>query len=417
MDETALRTADEAYKAGDWRTAAREYLLAAGTGGPGSGLAFAKAGNALVRLGRHSDAVMAYTRALEDPQLKNRAGILCNLGTAQAAAGDHEAALVSFRSALEDTSFSKRHKALQGIAGSLAALGRMDEACEAYRAAALDGSNPDPGKSLNSLGLCYLSQARYDEAAEAFKAAIEVDGYGGKGKAAANLGLCYAALGRPREALEAFDRATGEFGHTLGEDALTAYDSCKRAIAEPVRETVEGWRTGEMPPVYAGEDDEDDLSFFTRTEEDMKRADREARRAERAARREKQGFLVRVGSAAAIVAVVVGLLGFLWASGIGFPTQQMTVKGLLEAHRSGKPVDGYWVAVPSVDVDKEMSALPPSFTSYKIGAIDRSAKTSTVEVTVVLEQGAPLAYKVSLAREGVGWKVSGIANDWRSTGD
>ncbi|MCL4078950.1 tetratricopeptide repeat protein [Coriobacteriia bacterium Es71-Z0120] len=415
MDETALHAADEAYKAGDWRTAAREYLLAAGAGGPGTGVAFAKAGNALVKLGRHADAVMAYQRALDDPGLASRSAVLCNLGAAQAAADEHDAALVSFRAVLEDASYPKRYKALQGAAGSLAALSRFEEACEMYRAAALDASNPDPGKSLNSLGVCYLSQGRYDEAVEAFRAALGVDGYAGKGKAAANLGLALCGLGRSPEAIEAFERATGEFGHALNDEALAAYEACKRAVAQPKRETVEGWRTGEMPPVFA--DDDEDLSFFTRTEEEMKQADREARRAERAARRQQQGLLVRVGSVVAVAAVVVGLLGFLWASGIGFPTQQMTVKGLLEAHRAGKPVDGYWVAVPAVDVEKEMSALPPRFTSYKIGSVDRSAKTSTVEVTVVLEQGAPLAYKVSLAREGVGWKVSGIANDWRSTGD
>jgi tetratricopeptide (TPR) repeat protein len=285
-----------------------------------------------------------------------------------------------------------------------------------YRAAALEAANPEPGKSLNNLGLCYSSQKRYDEAVEAFRAALDVDGYSGKGKAAANLGLALCALGRPAEAIEAFDRATGEYQHALGPQALEAYDACRRAVAEPVPETVEGWRTGEMPPVFV-EEDEEALAFFTRTEEDMKQVDREARRAERAARREQQGLFVRIGSLVAIAAVVVGLLGFLWVSGIGFPTQQMTVKGLLEAHRAGKPVDGYWVAVPSVDVEKEMSALPPRFRSYEIGAIDRSAKTSAIEVTIVLEQGAPLSYKVSLAREGVGWKVSGIANDWRSTGD
>lgn len=414
MEQTALRAAEEAYKAGDWRTAAREYLLAAGAGGPSSGVAFAKAGNALVKLGRHADAVMAYERALDDPQLASRAAVLCNLGATQAAMGEHEAALVSFRAALTEAADVKRYKAMHGAAASLAALGRFDEACEMYRAAALDTTNPDPGKSLNGLGACYLSQRRYDEAVEAFRAALGVDGYRWKGKAAANLGLALCALGREEEAVEAFDRATGEFGHVLDQEALAAYDACKPALEKPRPETVEGWRTGEMPPVSA-EEDAEELAFFTRTEEEMRQADREARRAERAARRQQQGLVVRIGSVIAILAVAVGLLGFIWASGIGFPTQQMTVKGLLEAHSAGRPVEGYWVAVPAVDVDKEMSALPPRFASYRIGAIERSAKTSTVEVTIVLEQGAPLAYRISLAREGVGWKVSGIANDWRST--
>ena len=63
-----------------------------------------------------------------------------------------------------------------------------------------------------------------------------------------------------------------------------------------------------------------------------------------------------------------------------------------------------------------MSSLPPKFTSYTIDGTQGAARKSTVTVTIVLEQGAPLTYTVSLLREGVGWKVNGITNDWRSTG-
>lgn len=127
-------------------------------------------------------------------------------------------------------------------------------------------------------------------------------------------------------------------------------------------------------------------------------------------------MFVVAGTWVAIVAIIVGALGFAWVSGLGYPTQSMTVRGLLEAHTAGKPVEPYWVAVPTADVDKEMSNLPPKVERYELGATERSAKTSSVEVTVILEQGAPLTYKISLAREGVGWKVNGITNEWRSTG-
>jgi hypothetical protein len=39
-----------------------------------------------------------------------------------------------------------------------------------------------------------------------------------------------------------------------------------------------------------------------------------------------------------------------------------------------------------------------------------------VTVTVNLEKGTPLHYRISLGREGVGWKVVGVDNDWGSTG-
>ena len=80
-----------------------------------------------------------------------------------------------------------------------------------------------------------------------------------------------------------------------------------------------------------------------------------------------------------------------------------------------QPVDGYWVAVPSADVDKEMAKLPP-VKEYEIAAIERSPGSLERDVTVTPENGAPLRYEITLAREGVGWKVTGIENDWRSTG-
>jgi hypothetical protein len=92
----------------------------------------------------------------------------------------------------------------------------------------------------------------------------------------------------------------------------------------------------------------------------------------------------------------------------------MTVNGMMEAYGAGEDVGAYWVAVPATDVDKAMSSLPPQWTSYELGAVERSARTSKVGVTVTLEQGGVVAYEVSLAREGVGWKVNGVTNSFNS---
>jgi len=53
---------------------------------------------------------------------------------------------------------------------------------------------------------------------------------------------------------------------------------------------------------------------------------------------------------------------------------------------------------------------------FQVGLIDRSARTSKVDITVTPENGAPLRYTVTVTREGVGWKVSGIENDWGTSG-
>jgi tetratricopeptide (TPR) repeat protein len=419
VDETRFEAAEAAAVAGDWRTAAREYLGAAGGGGAGTGEAFHKAGNALMRLKRFDDAAQVYSRALDDASYGNRGSLNANLGAALVSAGDFTRAMGAYEAALDDVDYESRYKALQGLGGALYEAGRIEDAGDAYRRAALDDANPQPGKALNNLGLCFVALGRPADAVEAYRAAIALEDYPGRGRAAANLGLAYMALGFMEDAARAFDRATGEFDYELTGSAAAAYGAAKEAAAG--REVVDGWSTGEMSPVAKIREPESDgdaeSAFFTRTDDDMKVEDRENRRVERVERRSQKSVWVVVSMWVAIAAVVVGVVAFAWLSGLGYPTQEMTVKGLLSAHRAGEAVESYWVAVPSADVAKEMSNLPPEFAAEPvIENIVRSAKTSTVDVTIVLDKGAPLTYKVSLLREGVGWKVNGVTNDWRSTG-
>ena len=55
-------------------------------------------------------------------------------------------------------------------------------------------------------------------------------------------------------------------------------------------------------------------------------------------------------------------------------------------------------------------------TSFTVDSVRRGSTTSTASVTVTPEGGAPLHYQISLQREGVGWKVTGIENDWEASG-
>ncbi len=414
MDKAQLDQAAAAYAAGDWRAAAREYLAAAGEGGPGTGEAFHLAGNSLMRLKRFDDAAAVYERALRDSEYPKTGPLNANLGAALCSAGMHQRALAAYQRALDDPHYESRYRALQGLAGAQYEVGLIEDAGDSYRRAALDDANPDPGKALNNLGLCFMALGRPADAVEAYRAALDLEGYSGRGRAAANMGLAYAALGQHASALKAFDRATGEFGYELTGAAAAAAVVSRAAVDSP--QVVEGWSTGEMPPVFNEPDAADDSVFFTRTDEDMRVADREIRKSERKERTSGKKPWVGIAVWAVGVLIVMGAIAFAWLGGFGFPTQSMTVRGLLDAHRGVEPVASYWVAVPSADVEREMSNLPPQFTSYSIGGIVRSAKTSTVDVTIVLDKGAPLTYRVSLVREGVGWKVNGVTNDWRSTG-
>ena len=58
----------------------------------------------------------------------------------------------------------------------------------------------------------------------------------------------------------------------------------------------------------------------------------------------------------------------------------------------------------------------PPVKSFTIGAEEQRATTSKVAITVTPQTGADLHYTITLSREGVGWKVSAVDNDWSSTG-
>jgi tetratricopeptide (TPR) repeat protein len=366
--------------------------------------------------------------------------------------GDYPSAVKEYEAALEEPDYAAQYKALQGMAGALVEMGRYEDAALAYRQAALDGDNPDPGKALNNLGLCFMALDRPVDAIEAYKAALGFDSYSGAGKATANLGIAFAALGQNEEAIKAFEKATQFHGYSLSPQAVEAFNAAREA-AEPQRETVEGWSTGEMPPVMPAESEEDGWStgdlrtlnestpepespilapvvaempeeesdehdeseFFTLTDSEMKERDKVARKEERSARRSEKNPWAIVAVIAAVVLLVIAAGATLYFLGFGYPTQSMTVSGMLDAHAQGQPAEDYWVAVPANDVGKEMAKLPP-VKEYEISDVQRARTTSSVTVIVTPDNGAPLRYDVALTREGVGWKVTGIENDWRSTG-
>jgi len=160
-------------------------------------------------------------------------------------------------------------------------------------------------------------------------------------------------------------------------------------------------------------DEEAVADFFSATEEELKQRDREARRQHRSENR--GGTWRSVLATVLIVVVVLGALAAAYYFGLGWPTQQQTVSGMLVAHGNGGSVEKYWVSVPTTDISKEMAKIPPQQT-FSIDGVSMHPKTSTVAITVTPKNGAPLHYVVTLQRQGVGWYVSGVDNDWRSTG-
>jgi tetratricopeptide (TPR) repeat protein len=444
VDERHLSAGETAYAAKEWQQAALEFMAAVhGSPAEGVGHALHMAGNALVKLGRYADAATVYRKAAGDTTYDKRGTVFSNLGAALVAAGKPEEAVDAYDAALADAAYATPYKALLGKAGALYGTGRFEDATRFYRQAAWADGNPDPGKALNNLGLSFMALGRPEDAVEAFRAALGVEDYASKGKASANLGLAYAAMGFFEESAREFETARDVYGHELTGPTLEAYESAlNKARVEQTGEivmpledlkiqTVEGWETGELvtTPVSAPspspeatgpidllpEDGEQATKrFFEITEGEMKVADREARKAERAAKRTPQGMALRVGLVLLAVLVVVGGLAGAFFLGYGYPTQEQTVTSLLNAYKSGGTYTDFWVAVPPTDVKQAMRALPAKFASFRIEGVDRTAQKSTVLVRVVLDSGSNLSYTVQLAREGVGWKVVGVANRWVS---
>jgi tetratricopeptide (TPR) repeat protein len=437
VDERHLSAAEAANAIQDWHHAAIEFMAAVhGDPAEGTGYALHQAGNALMKLRRYADAVTVYRKAACDATYEKRSSIQANLGTALATLGRHEEALAADDEALADPAYPTPYKVLAGRAAALYALGRYEEAASAFREAAWADGNPDPGKALNNLGMSFMALGKPEEAVEAFRAALGFDDYAAKGKASANLALAYSAMGFYDEAAHEFEAARDEHGYALEGETLLAYETAlaKGHGAEPevfdqaaedvAPETVDGWETGELlpagdrtseAPVLPDADDEATARFFSRTEEDMKVADREARKAERKANSNPKAIVLRIVAIVLAVLVVAGGVGGALYAGYGYPTQEQTVTGLMDAYRSGQPYSSYWVAVPPTDVQQAMRALPAKFASYRIEGVNRASTTSTAVVIIRLDSGSDLAYDVQLAREGVGWKVVGIKNRWSST--
>ena len=460
MDQNRFQEAQQAYDTGDYRAAAKAFLASAGRGPDGNGAAYHMAGNSLMRLRRHQDAVTVYGHALRDAVYEKRGAVWANLGGAYTAMGEYAEAAKSYQNAIAESDYTTPYKAYQGLAGALLERGHIEESAIAYRKAALDPDNPDPGKALVNLGLCFMALGRPSDAVDAYHAALGFDEYQGRGKALANLGQAYVALGEYDEAAKSFEKATQLHGHRLSAAAQEANATALSQLQPDEHEVIDGWLTGEIIPddlpvaqptgqwdtsemfattdlpmvqaqgvtaAASGSSEEtaahdalgfgDEASvvdFFSVTEEELKVRDREARRTERHER--GPGFIWRRLAFVAVGAfIVVGLLIGAYSMGFGWPTQSQSVAGMLGAVQTGAAVDGFWVAVPSKDISKEMAKIPP-VQSYTIDSVARSASTSTVAITVTPKTGAPLHYVITLSREGVGWKVTGVENDWRSTG-
>ncbi len=107
--------AKKEYDSGDFRSAAKGFLAAAGRETEGVGAAYHMAGNSLMRLRRYGDAVTVYGHALRDDLYDKRGSVRANLAAALVAQGDYALAIEEYQ---RRAGRARLHEALQGVPGS-----------------------------------------------------------------------------------------------------------------------------------------------------------------------------------------------------------------------------------------------------------------------------------------------------------
>lgn len=447
MDISTFNRAKAAYDAKDWETAA--LLFSTCTGGEGAGEAAHLRGNALMRLGRVQEAVSAYAQAAADTSYANRGAVYTNLGKAQAALGDYQGAVASLRRALEDTTYSGTYKTLLALGGAYSKLGDARNAGVAYRKAALEENNPDPAKALINLGVCFVQLRRPADAAEAYRTALDFSqDVNERNMIQSNLGQAYVASNRMPEAVAAFSAAVSN-GYHLLPPAQADYERAQAAVGQASGGArAQGGSTADLLASYgasAGTDGSgfdpldplgrsgevmpspDESGFFDITDEDIEAASRASRKAAKVGKPGSAGVVaakpkghvgvkVLVVVLAVIVAAAVACVA-LYMQGYGVPSQASTVDGLLTAVDDGADTSAYWAAGISAQAREQALEDVPASSAHEITGMDQSGQTSVALVRLTLEQGGELSYRVSLVREGIGWKVSDITAEHPSVTD
>ncbi|MCL2631873.1 MAG: hypothetical protein FWD45_02120, partial [Coriobacteriia bacterium] len=332
--------------------------------------------------------------------------------------------------------------------------GRIVEAGTAYRTAALDPNNPSPVKALMNLGASFSALDRPGDAVEAYLAILEFRVTGTTlNRTYERLGGAYFANGQYAEAAQAFYDAMLGGGYELTERSQAQLAQAKLALSTGftpvVRTQTNLSASGAMAAVNAaaasaaaGSDAASDYSaqledssslqaidhedgrnlaygtdqsaetevdFFTATDEELIEVSK------RQARKERKQRHVGLKVFLAILIVIVLAFGaaiVAFTQGYGWPTQQATINSFFDSHASGSEVSPYWISTALDDpvafnrILQSVAEVDSS--AVTIIAIDRYISESEALIGVRLPEGGMIHYRVTLVRDGIGWKISRI---------
>ncbi len=434
MNQQAYESGKLAYQNSDWLGAVNR-LGEAKQLGEVSGEVDHLRGNAYMKLGQFDAAADAYESALRDTSYGKRGALSCNRGRALLAAGRPQDAVRSLTVATTDSSYATPYKAYMALGTAYDQLGDARNAGIAYRAAAIDETNPAPSSALSKLGGCFMRMGRPVDAVEAYRTALDFSTpLESQNQVWSDLGLAYVAANRMPEAVDAFSHATADGTFVLSPEAQASFDAASKATAAIERrpsETEEflaaagysvsgdGYAAFSDPLDPNGESGElmpspEDTGFFSISEEDLVEQDMN----ERKARRKHKHTGLKVFIVILILLIAVAAVGiYAYTQGYGYPTQESVVESLFSAEDDGVDISQYTASSVSTEELEEMSDILPSGATIEVNGIDQDMTSSTVYLTATLSSGGDLDYTVTLARDGIGWKVTSVEVSYLSETD
>lgn len=404
------------------------------------GLIYHQLGNCLTKLKSYYEAIEAYTKAAADTAYDAVGTVNCNLGMAYAALRDWGNAVKHFEIAVSDRNYATPYKAYTGMGNALLKQGKSAEAGVAFREAALDESNPDPTKALLNLGVCFMALNRPADAVASYESALQFDMKPEtRNKMYASLGQAYVATGQMTEAVDAFEHALADKTYFLSDSASVDYQRAIAAVSQGNTENTQALPaladmsgldvlsdehvalplTNEQDPYvideqavsedyyfadqYAkkGDPTSNEDYFFNATDQELEQWSNGVVKLER--KRRSVGLKILL----AIIIIVLVLLGaglFLYMQGFGFPTQETVATQLFENPKSESV---YVKDMPASDIN-DIASIIEEGSTVKVDGVNKSMNSSTVYVTATTPEGGDVTYEVSMVRDMLGWKVSGV---------
>ena len=452
MNNVLFQQARDAYSTQDYVSALEgftEVLQGAGAGDPLApgelGLLYHQIGNCLMKLGDYEEAIHAYVQATADSSYDGIGAVNCNLGNSYAALHDFENAVRHFEIAVSDAGYPTKYKAYSGMGKAYLKLGKSAEAGSAFRSAALDSGNPNPAQALLNLGICFMALNRPADAVASYESALQFGMQPAtRNKLYANLGQAYTSCGQMQQAVSAFEMALADKTYFLNDAASVDYQRAVGAVAQgtammmptpaeeqivPAGADMSGLDVvADGAPYYADQavmpaaqpvpdspyyyadmyNVQDkyasgDERFFNATEEEIEQYSRRVSKQDRKRRNVGLKILIAI---IVIVLVVAAAAVVAYMNGYGWPTQQAVAQQLF----IDKNAAAETLFAANLDQDKVRTMIDPVVedNQIEINGIERDMNSSIVYVLADTAEGGQVQYKITMSRDGIGWKISNV---------